>query len=120
MSDVATWTNPHTQKEHFVGQRVMWVFGRKDNAEYGETGTVVSIPGETGTGEFSVQMDQPRNKRDTNSGRLMHFTTDSLITIRDAHLATATRLRAVADQYQEAADRYTEFGMPIPSEVVSS
>lgn len=118
MIDIETptvWVNPVTGRTHCIGQRVMWVHGRKSGVDYGETGTVLSIPIEGDPeSKFMVQFDYPTHKRDPNSGRFMEITSQKILTVADAARQAANRLRSHAQAFDKIADEYDDLGRPIP------
>jgi hypothetical protein len=50
------------------------------------------------------------------SGRLMEFTSDRLMTLRRHNLDTAQRFRRLAKIYADAAKHYDAHGVPIDKE----
>lgn len=93
-----------------IGSRVMWRYGTKDYANYGEVGTVTSVHD---TGHITVTMDdeQPfhramfgaKSKR-TGHTRVCEFRDSEVESLADAYRDTAERLRRVAKGWEDEAN----------------
>lgn len=100
---------PNAENWPAVGQRVMWEYGRKEYATYGEIGIVR----EHLATEYVVEMDdeQPfhracfgsKSKR-TGHKRTANFTTDSVRPLHVVYRENADRMRRIAEDWEDAAN----------------
>lgn len=91
-----------------LGARVMWEYGQRGYVTFGEIGTVI---GHSEDG-YDVEMDdeQPYHRdcfgaasKRNGHGRMQHFTTDTVLPLRDVYTLNAKRFRAVAEAFERAA-----------------
>ena len=100
------------KRRHPIGTRVIWIYGRKDYAEYGEVGTVTAHDEDTKHG-FTVVTDdyQPfframsgaKAKPTGHSRELKHMTARECPKLSDTYRENARRLRRVAKDWDAAA-----------------
>lgn len=103
-------------RRHPIGTRVMWVYGRKDYAEYGEVGTVTAHDADTKHG-FTVTTDdaQPfhraafgaKSKPIGHSRVLTGMTVRECPRLADVYRENARRLRRIAKTWDAAAAEIT-------------
>ncbi|MGN7969001.1 hypothetical protein [Microbacterium sp. 22296] len=95
-----------------IGTRVMWVYGRKDYASYGEVGTITAHDADS-RHTFTVTTDdyQPfhrvafgsKSKPTGHSRELTRVTVRECPRLAEVYRETARRLRDVARYWDEAA-----------------
>jgi len=94
-----------------IGTLVMWIYGRKDYAEFGEIGTVISYADDGQHYTVAIDDEQPfhrqaygaKSKR-TGHAREAVFSTDRVIPLVEVYRSNATRFRAVAEDWDRAAE----------------
>jgi len=95
-----------SDKKPAIGTKVMWVYGRRDYAEFGEIGVVTAHTKDGITVE--IDDDQPYSRacfgskvKRTGHARTVEFTTDHVVPLFDVYKANAKRMRAVAKRWDE-------------------
>lgn len=104
-------------RRHPIGTRVMWTYGRKDYAEYGEIGVVTAHDEDSKHG-FTVTTDdyQPfhrsafgsKSKPTGHSRVLTRMTARECPKLSEVYRENARRLRRVAKDWDAAAKRLEE------------
>jgi hypothetical protein len=128
MSD--TWIDPRGTT-WTVGASVLWVYGRRDYAEFGAFGTIEAVPdGPDATSGLIVRLQpapesqrerrevEKRQKAGEDVTRVLDFfqgghLEHGLTTTREAYLVNGDRFAGLAADWREMATAYDEHGVPI-------
>lgn len=94
----------------WVGQRVMWPYGKKDYVHIGEVGTVTRARDERGQFEVTMDDNQPFHRaifgsksKPTGHARVVEFGSDTLYELFEVYLDNVRTFESLADDWKGVA-----------------